>query len=442
MTRTLIDLSLEQPLSDRQPSGRGSQGVRALAVFLWAALAGFGTYFCAYGVREPFKVATYSDIHPVFGGVSFKALILTTQVLGYTVSKFFGIRFIAEINPRQRAAALICLVAAAELSLVGFALVPAPWNAGVIFFNGLALGMVFGLVMGFLEGRRQSEAMLAGLCSSFVAAPGVAKGVGAWVMSRGISEFWMPSVAGLFFFLPLIAFVFALKHVPRPNAGDLLARSERLPIGSNQRWALFRKYAAGFVLLMIGYLLLTVLRSVRGDFAAEIWIGLGVKAQAATFASSETIVAVVTLLLFSALVFIRNNHVAFFAAVSFSIAGFAIGAAALLAQRRGWITPFPFIVMLGIGMYLPYMAVHTTLFERLLAVTRDKGNIGYLMYLVDAFGYLGYVAVMLGEGYIHHGSIMPLFIGCAWTCMVGGILAFILATLYFALHPAVARNRL
>jgi hypothetical protein len=49
---------------------------------------------------------------------------------------------------------------------------------------------------------------------------------------------------------------------------------------------------------------------------------------------------------------------------------------------------------------------------------------------------------MLGEGYIHHGSIMPLFIGCAWTCMVGGILAFILATLYFALHPAVARNRL
>jgi hypothetical protein len=442
MTPTVIDLPSQLQSSDLPSTKRHSDGLPALVVFLWAALAGFGTYFCAYGVREPFKVATYSNIHPLFGGVSFKAVILTTQVLGYTVSKFFGIRFIAEINPRQRATALVSLVAAAELSLVGFALVPAPWNAAVIFFNGLALGMVFGLVMGFLEGRQQSEAMLAGLCSSFVAAPGVAKGVGAWVMNRGISQFWMPSVAGLFFFLPLIGFVWALKHVPRPTPRDVLARSERQAISSGQRWALFRKYSIGFILIMIGYLLLTVLRSVRGDFAAEIWIGMGVKAQAATFASSETIVAVVTLMVFSALVFIHNNHLAFFAAVVFSILGFAFGAFALFAHQRGWITPFPFIVMLGIGIYLPYMAVHTTLFERLLAVTRDKGNIGYLMYLVDAFGYLGYVAVMLGEGYIHHGSIMPLFIGCAWICMVGGTLVFVLAAFYFVLHPAVTRNRL
>jgi hypothetical protein len=120
-----------------------------------------------------------------------------------------------------------------------------------------------------------------------------------------------------------------------------------------------------------------------------------------------------------------------------SVLGFAIGAIALIGHRGGWIAPFPFIVMLGIGMYLPYMAVHTTLFERLLAVTRDKGNIGYLMYLVDSFGYLGYVAVMLREGYVSHGSVMPLFITCAWLATAGGMGVFVLAAIYFALHPAV-----
>ena len=53
-----------------------------------------------------------------------------------------------------------------------------------------------------------------------------------------------------------------------------------------------------------------------------------------------------------------------------------------------------FMVLLGLGMYIPYVAFHTTLFERMLAAFRETGTIGYLMYLADAFGYLGYVAVM------------------------------------------------
>jgi hypothetical protein len=131
-------------------------------------------------------------------------------------------------------------------------------------------------------------------------------------MTRGVSEFWMPSIAGLIFFALLMGFVWALNQIPRPDGADVVARSRREAIGSRQRWTLFFKYAPGFTLIMIGYLLLTVLRSIRGDFAAEIWGGLGVKAQAATFASSETIVAAVTLVLFSSLVFIGNNRIAFF----------------------------------------------------------------------------------------------------------------------------------
>jgi hypothetical protein len=55
---------------------------------------------------------------------------------------------------------------------------------------------------------------------------------------------------------------------------------------------------------------------------------------------------------------------------------------------------YTFMVLVGLGLYLPYVAMHTTIFERLVALTRDRGNLGFLMYLADSFGYLGYVEVM------------------------------------------------
>ena len=55
------------------------------------------------------------------------------------------------------------------------------------------------------------------------------------------------------------------------------------------------------------------------------------------------------------------------------------------------------MVLVGLGLYLPYVAMHTTVFERLLSMTHQRGNLGFLMYVADAFGYLGYVAVMIAK---------------------------------------------
>jgi hypothetical protein len=66
----------------------------------------------------------------------------------------------------------------------------------------------------------------------------------------------------------------------------------------------------------------------------------------------------------------------------------------VVGLRAGMVNGFTFMVLTGVGLYLPYVAVHTTIFERLIAITRDRGNLGYLMYLADAFGYLGYPAFM------------------------------------------------
>ena len=86
-----------------------------------------------------------------------------------------------------------------------------------------------------------------------------------------------------------------------------------------------------------------------------------------------------------------------------------------------------FMVLTGIGLYIPYVVVHTTVFERLLAVTREKGNLGFLMYLADSSGYLGYVALVLGKGTLaKRQDFLAFFHQVAWIsigvslfCLIG-----------------------
>lgn len=411
-----------------------------LALFLWATVAAFGAYFCMYGVRRPFAVAAYEGT-PELWGVAYKTALITAQVFGYTISKFVGIKVVSEMKPAGRALAIVGLVGFAELALLGFALVPAPWNVTMMFLNGLPLGMVFGLVMGFLEGRRQSEAMLAGLCCSFIVADGVVRSVGAQFLAWGMSPFWMPSATGLVFFVPLLVFVWALSRVPAPDRGDESHRSRREAMDGAARSGFFRKYAPGLVVLVVFYLMITVLRLLRSDFAPELWKSMGVTAAPSMYATTETLVGLGVAAVFALTVWIRDNRRAFFTSLVMGMAGFALAGAALLGINAGAISPFAFMVLLGIALYLPYTAVHVTVFERLLAVTRDKANIGFLMYLVDAFGYLGYVGMLLGKNYFKaHGHTLTVFHVTAWTVAGVGVAGSLFVLWYFARHPALRRG--
>ncbi len=415
-----------------------------LGVAAWAVAAAFGTYFCMYAFRKPFTAAAFDG--PETWGVGLKTLLVSAQVVGYMVSKFIGIRVVAEATPRRRAAGILALIVAAELALVLFGLVPAPWNALCLFLNGLPLGMVFGLVLGYLEGRRETEALAAGLCASFILADGVMKSVGTWLLNLGVSAYWMPAAAGGLFAVPLLVFVAMLARVPPPTAADEAARTARQPLNSTGRRALAGRYLAGLVLLVVVYTLITILRSVRSDFAPELFRGLGEPASADAFTRVELWVMLGVLVVSGCGVLLRDNRLAFFAALGTCAAGFAALIGAVFASRGGGLSAFGFMVACGLGLYVPYVMFHTTLFERLLAATRDVGNIGFLMYLADAFGYLGYVGVMLGRGWLGgrgNEELAAFFLDlCLWGA-IGSAALLAVAGLYFAakIRPAASVER-
>src|SRR5262249_61802515 len=101
-----------------------------------------------------------------------------------------------------RVAGIVVLVVLAEVPLLLFAVTPRPYQIVFLFLNGLPLGMVFGLVLGFLEGRRQTEALTAGLCCSFILADGVTQSVGAHLLVGGGSESAGPFFSGWLFLPP------------------------------------------------------------------------------------------------------------------------------------------------------------------------------------------------------------------------------------------------
>ncbi len=413
--------------SPRSPERAGNHP----AIAIWAVAAAFGTYFCMYGLRKPFTAATFADAS--LAGASFKTMLVVSQVAGYMVSKFIGIRVISEMTAERRARAIVLLTGTAEIALILFAVTPRPWNAVWLFLNGLPLGMVFGLVLSFLEGRRLTEVLAAGLCASFILADGFTKSVGAWLLTQGISEQWMPAIAGGMFLAPLFLGVWMLSRLPIPDQQDLAARTKRVPLTRSERWALFARYQFGLSLIVTMYLLVTIVRSIRADFAPEIWLGLGAGAVPTTFTSSEIPIALGVLAINGGACLIRDNRRAFFTALATCGAGFLLIIAALLGLSAGRLTGFPFMVLVGLGLYLPYVAVHTTVFERFIAMTRDRGNIGFLMYLADAIGYLGYVAVMLGKDLLKNRSnFLEFFTISCWIVTTASLLFLVLAWRYFA----------
>ena len=356
--------------------------------------AAFGTYFCMYAFRKPFTAGTFEG--SAVAGIAWKTILIAAQVAGYTLSKFLGIRIVSSMSPGRRATTLIALILLAEAALVLFAVTPAPWNALWLFCNGVPLGMVFGLVMGFLEGRRLTEALTAGLCASFILSSGVVKSVGRdLIVHRGIEEAWMPAATGAIFFVPLLVFTWMLAQIPPPRTEDLEQRSAREPMSAVDRRDFFRRHKHGLVALVAIYLFLTILRSVRDDFAVEIWRELGVSGRPSVFASTELVVTLLVLVVSGASVCIGSNVRALFVALASMAFCFALAIGLVFWRHAAGLDGFAFMVMSGALVYVPYVAFHTTVFERLLAVLRERANIGYLMYLADAFGYLGYVVVMV-----------------------------------------------
>lgn len=399
-----------------------------LAVF--AAATTFCTYSCMYAFRKPYTAATYSGLS--FAGVDLKILLVVAQLVGYTLSKFMGIRFVSEMKQGYRAIAIIGLIGFAWLMLLLFAVTPAPYNIAFMFLNGIPLGMVWGLVFSYIEGRRATEFMGSVLAISFIFSSGMVKSIGKWLMNDvHVSEFWMPFATGAIFFAPMLLFVFLLEQIPPPSAEDKALRSERLPMTKKERREFVQHFLPGLVVLVLTYVLLSVIRDFRDNFVSNIWQELG-NNSASVFTETEIPISIAILACMSLLMLIRKNSHALKMNHYMVITGFVITGISTLAYAKNIIPAESWMILNGLGLYLGYIPFNVVLFERLIAAARKPANVGFLMYIADSFGYLGSIGILLFKNFGQtEMSYAGFFMNALYVLSIAGIILTLFSLLYF-----------
>ncbi|OOQ59489.1 DUF5690 family protein [Mucilaginibacter pedocola] len=363
---------------------------------LYAAVVVFLAYTMIFGFRKSFTVATFDGLQ--VWGYSYKTLLVISQVLGYMLAKFYGVKYVAELKRHGRRQTILLLTGIAWLSWLCFALVPVPYNIIFLFVNGFPLGMLWGVVFSYIEGRRSTDFIGATLAVSFIFASGFVRSAGGWLMLRfGVTEFWVPFFTGLLFAGPLLLFVFLMEKIPAPDAADIAERHERSPMSKAQRQAFIRAFLPGLTACILIYTFATIFRDIRDNFGAEMWKEMGFVGQPAIFTQTETPITLIILVLIGSMVLISNSYKALITAHVFIAIGFVIASTSTVLFAKGSLPPFWWMTAVGLGLYMVYIPFNAVFFERLIATFKYAGNVGFLIYLADSFGYVGSVGVTLSK---------------------------------------------
>jgi hypothetical protein len=370
-----------------------SPGKSKLAVTLFASLITFLTYCTVYGFRKGFTICTFEGIS--YAGVSYKVWLVVSQVLGYACSKFYGIRFISELKKIGRGKIILYLTGLSWLALLLFAIVPAPWNIILMFVNGFPLGMIWGIVFSYVEGRMTTDFIGAALSVSFIFSSGFVKSVAEYLrLHFNLQELWVPFYTGLAFAIPLVISVYLLEKIPPPSEEDILVRSKRQPMLKEDRKKFVKLFLPGLIAAIGVYVFSTIFRDLRDNFIADMWIENGYGNQPGLFTKTETPVSVILLILMGSMILVRNNLKAFKYTHYIIIIGFLITGITSVLFIQHQISPFWWLALVGLGLYTTYIPFNCIFFERLIATFKYPGTVGFLIYVADSFGYLGSVLVL------------------------------------------------
>ena len=352
----------------------------------------FFIYTIMYAYRKPFTVGLYSG-ESAFG-LDGKIAFILAQIIGYALSKFIGIRFLPQVSHKYRKYCIILCLFISWISLLGFALLPIDLKVISMFLNGLPLGVIWGLIMSYMEGRKISEVLNVGLSVTFIISSGIVKSFAIFIMETfSITEYWTPFVVGAFCFIPLVISVYMLDLIPAPSEADIQMRTKRSTMTKVEQSAFFKKLAFGIIALVLFYGTLTVFRELRDSFSADFWTELG-GYDVAIFTTTELPIAIILTLLLSGMVFVKNNRRALNILYAYGLIGGVIMLVSTILYYHDLISPVIWMIISGTGLYMGYIPF-TFIIERLIASLKVVSTAVFIVYIGDAVGYFGCAGVFM-----------------------------------------------
>ena len=445
---------------NQRPLTRWLEKSSPVVFSIYAMLAAFSTYFCMYAFRKPFGAATFEGLKFLDTEINLKTAFVISQIIGYTISKYMGCKFCSEIGRAYQAKALVAMIIIAQLALLGFAVLPENLKVAAIFINGVPLGMVWGLVSRYLEGRKTAELLFAGLSCSYILASSSVRTVGGWAMDTfpektvaifvpftdilifelpkgylletGVSQFWMPATVGALFLVPFFLSVFFLNQLPPPSEEDITNRSERTIMDGKGRAGFIRQFLVGMILLLVLYFFLTAYRDFRDNYMPEVFTAMGYASEPTLFSRADYPIAFGIMVVMALLNLAKNHRRGLLAVFAVMISGMLLMGVATVLKDMGTINGMWWMILIGFGAYLAYVPFGAVLFERVMASTKAAGTAVFAIYLCDAIGYTGSVGIQLykdlGHPNLDYYQFLRLF---TYAMAVAGTVLFLLSSVYF-----------
>jgi hypothetical protein len=181
---------------------------------------------------------------------------------------------------------------------------------------------------------------------------------------------------------------------------------------AERRRLFFTTYAPGLIALIGLYILLTAYRDFRDNFAREIWDALGFADTPSVLTSAEIPIALGVLVVLASVIWVRNNRRALLVIHGIMIGGTALIGLSTFLFSRGLLPPAAWMILVGLGLYIAYVPFGCLLFDRLMAAVGFVGTSGFIIYVADASGYLGSVAVLLYRNFGPQLSWLSFFTLC------------------------------
>jgi Family of unknown function (DUF5690) len=226
--------------------------------------------------------------------------------------------------------------------------------------------------------------------------------------------------------------VWLLGQLPPPSPADEALRVRRAPMDAAERGAFLAVYWPGVTLLTAAYILLTAFRDFRDNFAAEVWTALGYGKESAVFTQSELPVAAIALVALAAVMAVRDNLKALMVIHGIIVVGFLVMGASAWAFEAHLISPLAFMIAAGAGLYMAYTPFNAMLFDRLVAFSGRVATAGFLIYVADASGYLGSVALLVWRNFgVVKMDWLRFFILSAYATSAVGAVLSAAAAIYF-----------
>jgi hypothetical protein len=254
--------------------------------------------------------------------------------------------------------------------------------------NGFPLGLVWGLVFSYVEGRKFTELIGAMLACTFVFSSGWVKTIALWLQSSlelSINE--VPYITGAFALFPAVIFIILLERFPGPTAEDIELRLERKALDHPTQKKILGDLQHLILPFVIIYGLLTILRDFRDNFSADM-LNQYLVYNTQSFVKIELPVTLLLLCIVPVFSFIKSHTKSLkLTAYCITIGGF-ICLISVIGFQLQLISLPALLVISGTGLYLGYILINISVMDRIIGLSGTNGNSGFLIYIADSVGYL------------------------------------------------------